>query len=97
MSDDIVTRLETLAGNYKTSDFEFMYADYETVCEASAEIERLRKELQHSALQTNLMRNIAYAPYGDAADEIERLRNEVDQWRFTCAKLTEIVQRDLNR
>ena len=29
--------------------------------------------------------------------EIERLRNDVDQWRFTCAKLTEIVQRDLNR
>ena len=39
----------------------------------------------------------AYVSPTEAADEIEQLRNEVDQWRFTCAKLTEIVQRDLNR
>lgn len=51
MSEDIVTRLERLAGNYiyflfshKTTEFEFMHSDYETVCEASAEIERLRHE-----------------------------------------------------
>lgn len=42
MTDDIVTRLQALASNYKTSEFAFMYADYETVCEASAEIERWR-------------------------------------------------------
>lgn len=45
MSDDIVTRLEELASNYKTTEFEFVHADYETVCEASYEIERLRAEI----------------------------------------------------
>lgn len=45
MTDDIVTRLEALASNYKTSEFEFLHADYETVCEASVEITRLRAEL----------------------------------------------------
>lgn len=45
MSDEIVTRLQELASNYKTTEFEFMHADYETVCEASSEIERLRAEL----------------------------------------------------
>lgn len=43
MSDDIVIRLEQMASNFKTSEWEFVYADYETVCEASQEIERLRK------------------------------------------------------
>ncbi len=46
MTDDIVTRLEALASNYKTTEFEFVYADYETVCEASYEIERLRKQVR---------------------------------------------------
>ena len=45
MSNDIVTRLEELASNYKTTEFEFVHADYETVCEASYEIERLRAEV----------------------------------------------------
>lgn len=42
MTDDIVVRLDTLASNYKTTEFEFMYADYETVCEASFQIQHLK-------------------------------------------------------
>ena len=79
MADDIVTQLriqaEVVNGKY-----------YHTISgglhlEAAYEIERLRAELQHSALQTNVMRNIATAPYGDAAEQTERLRKERDYWR----------------
>lgn len=40
---------------------------------AISEIKLLRAELQRSALQTNVMKNIALGPYGNAADEIELL------------------------
>jgi len=32
-----------------------------------------------------------------AAEQIEYLEDSVDGWRFTAAKLTEAVQRDLNK
>lgn len=47
MTDDIVTRLERIAGNYKTSEFEFLHTDYEAVCEAALLIERMRTLAVH--------------------------------------------------
>lgn len=72
MSNDIVTRLrdlrEVLMGNPIMA---------REVQEAMDEIERLRAELQHSALQTNVMRNIATGPYGDASEQIVDLVEEL--------------------
>lgn len=47
MTDDIVTRLQNLADKYKNNedDREMLYADYETICDAWADIEHLRMEL----------------------------------------------------
>ena len=65
---------------------------------AADEIEHLRKELQHSALQTNVMRNIAITPYGGDGEQIADLAAELaefqrqylmlkkdrDRWRKIC-------------
>jgi hypothetical protein len=42
MTDDIVTRLANLADKFKDGELEMLYSDYETVCDAWREIERLR-------------------------------------------------------
>ena len=44
MTDDIVTRLQRIADNFKNGD-EFLYADYETVCDAWRLIENMRTML----------------------------------------------------
>lgn len=86
MTDDIVKYLRLSQTRFNR------HAD------AADEIERLRKELQHSALQTNVMRNIATAPYGGSAEQIVdlgaelaefqhqylMLKKERDKWRKIC-------------
>jgi hypothetical protein len=48
---------------------------------AADEIERLRKELQHSALQTNVMRNIAITPYDCDGEKIADLAAELAEFQ----------------
>ena len=69
VTDDIVTRLRQW---HTGTDLTYLM-----FAEAADEIERLRRELQHSALQTNVMRNIATAPYGDTAEQIADLAAEL--------------------
>jgi hypothetical protein len=70
MQDDIVTRLEILASNYKTAEFEFVYADHETVCEASAEIERLREQIKALVYEWELSERGVHCEHREVHDEI---------------------------
>ena len=93
---DIVTRLRNI-------ELPMGWNKQWEMCEEAAdEIERLRKELQHSALQTNVMTNIATAPYVGADEQIEDLALELaecqhqyialkadrDNWRIIAENLT---------
>lgn len=71
MTDDIVTRLR----NWHTDHDSAVPRPIDL--EAADEIQRLRAELQHSALQTNVMRNIATAPYVGADEQIADLVAEL--------------------
>jgi len=73
VTDDIVTRLEQMASNFKTSEWEFVYADYETVCEASQEIERLRKAIVDYVMTIS----DCYATTATDSDALELLKQAV--------------------
>ena len=45
------------------------------------EIENLRKELQRSSLQANIMRNIALTPLDEHGQKIELLLADRDRWK----------------
>ena len=92
-SDDIVTRLRN---SFTNKDYPMLkdhcescaipkeFGGHHDNClydQAAYEIERLRKELQWSLLQTNVMRNIALVPLDKQGEKIEQLLADRDKWR----------------
>lgn len=56
--NNIISRLENIADNYKDGERELLYSDYEAICEAWSEIEFLRKQ---NTEMKHIVADIAYA------------------------------------